>query len=298
MDVRKLTLQKLHFSPLTRAYVNVNDIKNAMESLNIMRQAGFQVNLFDTTSTGIYSLIRKNRKTIDQAYYCLEELRKEGKVVDVSALNVVIAACSNISKRNRYRRDVDMIRALETYKAAEKLGVKPNVETFSSLLLVCLYAKRRDLADQLWKEMLELEIFPTILTYSRMISVICTQNDYEEAFVYLEEMKAKNLLPPRDVYEKIIKRCVHHGDTRALLALEEAESFGHKFSSSFYQDLKSGGLNLELAKKIIGSQKKNFDQQKISSNKNNVKEMPVDNSNIMDEFVDIIASKANKSEQN
>ncbi|CAB5368736.1 unnamed protein product [Rhizophagus irregularis] len=279
MDVRRLKLEKFHFSPLTRAYVNAGDIKNAMESLNIMRQAGFQVGFFDTSSTGLYSLIRKDKRTIDNAYYCLEELHKEGKIVDVSALNVVIAACSNIG----YKRNVDMIRALETYKAAEKLGVQPNVETFSSILLVCLSAKRKDLADQLWKEMLELKIVPSSLAYNRMIAIICTQDDYEEAFAYLEEMKAQNLLPPRSVYERIINKCVRHGDSRAILALEEAENFEYKFPRSFYQDLEDQGFDLGLAKEIIKNQKKNFNQQKISSN--------VNNSDVMNEFVDIIKSQ-------
>ncbi|GBB95499.1 hypothetical protein RclHR1_02550011 [Rhizophagus clarus] len=295
MDDRKLNLQKLHFIPLTRAYVNAGDIKNAMNSLNIIRQAGFQVNSFDTATTGIYSSIRQNNKTIDEAYYYLEELHNEGKIIDVSALNVIIAACANIGKRKMPRRNVDISRALETYKSAEKLGVKPNAETFSSLLFVCHYAKRKDLADQLWKEMLELKVVPSTLTYSRMIAVICTQDDYEEAFVYLEEMKAKNLLPLRSVYEKIIDKCVQHGDTRAVLALEEAENFEHKFPRSFYQDLRAKGFDPELTKKIIESQKKNFDQQKISSTDNSDETTPInDNSNAMDEFVDIIASKANK----
>ncbi|RIA92228.1 hypothetical protein C1645_691860, partial [Glomus cerebriforme] len=294
MDVRKLNLHKLHFIPLIQAYTKVGDIKNAMESLNIIRQAGFQVSLFNASSSGIYSVIRKNNETLDNAYYCLEELHREGKIIDVSAFNVIIAACSNVGKKKR--RYADVVRALETYKAAEKLGVKPNTETFNSLLLVCYYSNRKDLADQLWKEMLELNIIPSVLTYSRMIRIICTRDDYEEVFVYLEDMKSKNLLPSKEIYENIIIKCVLNGDTRAILALEEMQNFNYKLSPLFCSDLKAAGFDMSLLRK----QQRNLDQQNTSSNENIVEtkpNTPIKDSDFMDEFMNIIASKTDENEQ-
>ncbi|CAI2168572.1 15198_t:CDS:2 [Funneliformis geosporum] len=287
MDVRKVKFQKWHFFPLLQAYVKAKEIKKAMETLYIMRNSGLKVSLFDANE--IFLHIRKNSESIDQAYYCLEELHKEGKDIDPTALNVIIAACSNVG--GTPKRNIDMVRAFETYKAAEKLGVKPNTETFNILLLICCLAKQKDVADQLWQEMHDLHIVPIGLTYCRMIKTICTQDDYEEAFTYLEEMKSKNILPSQDVYDNIIKKCVLNGDARAKIALEEMEGFGYELSESLYYYLKDSGLVIKNPNRQQRNVQKKNEGFEASSTPNKT-------SDGMDEFVDTIASlEANKNEQ-
>ncbi|CAG8450497.1 15009_t:CDS:2 [Funneliformis mosseae] len=288
MNVRKVKLQKWHFLPLLQSYIKAKEIKKAMESLHIMRKSGLLISLFDANE--IFLHIRKSAESIDHAYYCLEELHNEGKVIDPTALNVIIAACSNVGGKSK--RNIDLVRAFETYKAAEKLGVKPNTETFNILLLICCFAKQKDVADQLWQEMHELKIVPIGLTYCRMIKTICTQDDYEEAFTYLEEMKSKNILPSQDVYENIIKKCVSNGDARARLALEEMEGFGYGLSETLYGFLNDVGF--------VMNPKKQQQSHRNIQQKNDIFETssttPNKTSDGMDEFVNTIAS-LNKNEQ-
>lgn len=48
-----------------------------------------------------------------------------------------------------------------------------------------------------------------------------TQENYESAFVRLEEMKEKRMTPPERVYDSLVRRLVGAGDARAEMALED-----------------------------------------------------------------------------
>jgi len=78
--------------------------------------------------------------------------------------------------------------------------------------------------------MKEAKIKPDARTYERLIVLCLTGETYEDAFFYLEEMKAENLSPPLSVYEAIIQRCVLEKDRRYAVAVKELEEFGYRVS--------------------------------------------------------------------
>lgn len=253
---RKVSLESHHLEPLLEAFIRDNDLKQAMNMLSIMRSTGLEVNV--KTVTPIIEAIQTDIELIDKAYYALEALHSEGKPVDTVAFNAIIIACRDVRPRSkgvvgvnqedqgmtrRFISNADLHRAVETYKAAEKLDVKPDVHTFNALLNVCVAAQHRELGEQFWKEMKEKGIRPTIESYRRMIFLICSQisDDYEDAFIYLEEMKSQNMLPTPSIYERIIKKCVQHDDARAKIALEEMDNFGYRPSATLKDLLRYGG---------------------------------------------------------
>ncbi|CAG8524757.1 14910_t:CDS:2 [Dentiscutata heterogama] len=220
---RKVSLDKWHLEPLLEAFINDNDIKQAMDMLSVMTAAGVKPN--SRTALPIVAAISKNVESIDKAYYSLEELVKD-----------------------------DIHRAVETYKSAEKLGVKPDVHTFNALLGVCFSAQHRELGQQFWTEMQRAGIQPDSESYRRMIYLCCgTDYDYEDAFVYLEEMKAQNILPSSTIYEKIIKTCINHNDSRAKLALEEMESFGYTIPKDIRNLFENNGVNRTGSNRGVGN---------------------------------------------
>ncbi|CAG8495256.1 5090_t:CDS:2 [Acaulospora morrowiae] len=252
---RNVSLESHHLEPLLEAFIGDNDFKQAMDMLSIMRSTQIDVNI--RTAAPIVDAIQNDVELIDKAYYALEELHNEGKKIDIVALNSIIIACRDVRKRvnaddleknntadaGKFISNPDVHRAVETYKAAEKLGVTPDVHTFNALLNVCVAAQHRELGEQFWKEMKNKGIRPTIESYRRMVFLCCSQlnDDYEDAFVYLEEMKAQNMLPTPTIYERIIRKCIQHDDARAKIALEEMENFGYKPSSALQDLLRYGG---------------------------------------------------------
>ncbi|CAG8490899.1 7769_t:CDS:2 [Acaulospora colombiana] len=284
---RNVSLESHHLEPLLEAFIGDNDLKQAMDMLSIMRSSQIDVSL--KSAAPIVDAIQTDVELIDKAYYALEELHKEGKKVDVVALNAIIVACRDVRKKidassseknnstntKKFVSNPDVHRAVETYKAAEKLEVTPDVNTFNALLNVCVAAQHRELGEQFWKEMKKMGIRPTIESYRRMIFLCCSQlnDDYEDAFIYLEEMKAQNMLPTPTIYERIIRKCVQHDDARAKIALEEMENFGYKPSPALQDLLRYGGqspiLQREWGLRNIDKQHKRGDMYHENNNSNN-----------------------------
>jgi len=224
------TWQEHHFAPVVEAFCRAGNIREAFATLTLMRSSDIEPVL--ETAYPIYREIVKNTDKVDEAWAILEDMKKEGRAVDVVAYNALIQACVGLG---------DLQRALGTYKAAEELGVKPDVETFNLLLYACIAASHRELGDRLLTEMREASVRPNIRTYERLIVLCLTQPTYEEAFYYLEEMKSTNLVPTASIYEAIIRKCCHMGDTRYHLALEEMKETGYEVSAKLQQYIDNGG---------------------------------------------------------
>ena len=219
-----------HFAPLVEAFCRAGDIREAFASLSLIRQHGVDPTL--ETAYPIFQAISESDEKVDAAWATLEDLKKEGRDIDVVAYNALIQGCVAIG---------DLQRALGTYKAASDLGVQPDIETYNLLLSACIAAQHRELGDRLLTEMRESNIKPNERTYERLIVLCLTQATYEDAFYYLEEMKSVKLRPTQAIYEAIIRKCVYVGDTRYKLAVEEMGEAGFVVSKWLQDFIDNGG---------------------------------------------------------
>ncbi|CAO3689733.1 unnamed protein product [Rhizopus stolonifer] len=206
-----------YFTPLMEAFLVKDDLKSAFNVLDIMRVSGVP-----PTMNAIFALretLSKDIETIDKAYYILEELKKEKKQVDITAFNVVVAACADAG---------DVERTVSTYREADKLNVKPDVDTYNSILDVCIKARVDKMDEVVISEMKKANISPNVDTYMKMIELSCDRVNYEEAFNYLETMKEYGILPPQRCYTMLAQKLSYNKDPRFHLVLEEMETFGYK----------------------------------------------------------------------
>lgn len=224
--------QEHHFAPVIEAFTRETKIKEALEMLSIIR--GHGIDPVTETAHPIYQAIQKDSDGVDAAWAYLEQLHEEGKIVDVTALNVIIQASVAIG---------DLQRAVGTYKTAADLNVNPDVDSFNFLLSGCIMAEHRELGDRLLAEMKEARVKPDVRTYERLIVLCLTQPIYEDAFFYLEEMKGEGYLPPANVYEAIVRKCVQVGDTRHKLAVDEMLECGYEISPNLKSFMVSGGVH-------------------------------------------------------
>jgi pentatricopeptide repeat protein len=206
-----------YFVPLMEAFVAKDDLKSAFDVLDIMRVSGVPPSMRSTLS--VSEKISSNIETVDKAYYLLEEMKKEGKPVDVTAFNIVIAACG-LAK--------DIGRSVATYREAANLGVVPNVDTFNAVLDACIQTDMKGMGQIVIDELKKAKVAPNVDTFSKMISLVCRQSNYEDAFVYLEEMKSHGVIPPRRCYIVLAKKLANERDPRFHIALEEMETYGYK----------------------------------------------------------------------
>ncbi|KAI9060300.1 hypothetical protein FKP32DRAFT_1595693 [Trametes sanguinea] len=219
-----------HIAPVIEAMCQHNELKEALIMLNYMRQNDIIPTL--ETATPILKLVSKDTDAVDHAWGQLEVLYEEGHDVDVVGLNVVIQGAIVLR---------DLQRAVGTYKACDRLGVKPNIDTYNLLLLGCVDAHHRELGDRLLSDMKEAGIKPDQTTYERMVRLCLTQSTYEDAFFYLEEMKTLGMVPPVTVYEALVRKLYSVGDVRYKIALEEMTECGYDISIRLKSFIESGG---------------------------------------------------------
>ena len=162
--------QEQHLVPLLEAYVTAGQLPQAITVISAIRAAGMIPSI--VTAEPIISALN-TVELIDEAFYALEDMRKAGNAVDVTAVNAVIEASVRLG-------DLQRVRA--TQAAAGELGVSPNLETFNIVLSGCIEARHRPLGDTVLVEMAALSIVPDSSTYCGLIRLCLTQTKYEDTW--------------------------------------------------------------------------------------------------------------------
>jgi pentatricopeptide repeat protein len=167
-----------HYEALLTAYAGSGDIKTAFRILAIMSKAQLEPDM--NTTRPIFIHLSGSIELCQRAWADLKSLSEEGHVIPVTAANVILEATWEVGYFDQ---------AVALYKELhEIIETGPNVETFNTLLQGANYAGRKDLCMFLASEMAVLDIKPNQLTYDRLILACLKEEDYEDAFRYLEEM--------------------------------------------------------------------------------------------------------------
>lgn len=209
-----------HYEALITAYIGSSDLKSALQILGIMKKAGLEPT--DGTTRSIYTHISTTERLPADAFKILQSLKKEGQTVPTAAVNVILEA--SVSQGH-------LQGAVEQYKALHTICPNgPNTATFNNLLQGCAKTfGNKDLAMFLASEMAALGIRPNVMTYDRLVLVCLMEDDYEDAFRYMDEMKRTfgNSELRTGTLHALVKRCVAVGDERAWSLLNELEGKGH-----------------------------------------------------------------------
>jgi pentatricopeptide repeat protein len=228
---QKAQLGEHHFSPLIEAMCRQSQIKDALQVLMRMDNAG----ITPTTETTypIFKHIIEDAERLETACNHLEDLQQEVKVpFPVAAFNCIIQASISLG---------DLQRSIGLYNSFSEFKVKPDVNTYNLLLGGCIATTHRELGDKLLLDMRNARVLPDARTYERLIVLCLTQTNYEDAFFYLEEMKEQKMIPSLNIYESLIRKCVTMGDTRYRLAVDELLECGYRVDSTLQAFIDTGG---------------------------------------------------------
>jgi pentatricopeptide repeat protein len=211
-------------APLIECFSNAGRISEAIQAVGMMRDHGIEP--LPSTCEPLISALGQSHQHLDAGALVLDDLRREGKTVDLVVANALIEACIRLR---------DLPRALQTYKDLDRLGLAPNSRTFDSLLSGCVASAQIKLASGLWTEMSDLGIQPTQETREHLLLLSLARKsdpDFEGAFERLEALKASGLVPSRRVYVELAFALVAAADPRGLLVVDEMEAIGHRPSRS------------------------------------------------------------------
>lgn len=232
LAARRSALSPFHYEALLTAYTEAQDAKTAFRILTIMAKAGLEPH--STTTRPLFLYLSKDDRLPDKAWQVLKSLHQDGHVIPTAAVNVVIEAKLYTGLFGQ---------AVEFYKELHTICESgPNTETFNILLQGSTRQSNKSMAMFFASEMRALGLKPDRLTYDRLILVCSHDDDYEDAFRYLEEMTTvgadkvedgqKGWWMRRGTATCLAQRCAKAGDARVWHLLDVTEK----------RDLDQGGL--------------------------------------------------------
>lgn len=223
LSSRRSSLSSYHYEALLTAYAGSGDFKTAFRILSIMSKAGFDTDSSNTRPLFLH--LSQSSDSCSLAWKATTELHEEGHVIPPAAANVILESLITL----------DLFQdAAELYKSLYiTCEAGPNTDTFNILFQARTVPK--DQAMFLAAEMKALNIKPDPLTYDRLILICLRQEDYEDAFRYLEEMTAAAVGTPEQKHDWwmrggtvsiFVKRCALAGDSRAWTLLDKMKERG------------------------------------------------------------------------
>lgn len=221
-----LEAREYHYAPVLEAFCSTGDLPEALQVLDAMRTHGGVSPTLATARPLVDSIVqRRDIRWVDAGFDALEALHVKGQRIDVAAFNAVLKAAEEYG---------DLKRAVVIYRQAGSFGVKPDVETFNTLLSACVKAGAKEQGELVLKDM-ETALGPASKdadTFQHLIDLYLSHHDFEPAFNYLEEMKEARHRPPLAVYENLVKACWEKSDERFRDVIEEMRLGGYKPSGT------------------------------------------------------------------
>jgi pentatricopeptide repeat protein len=226
LSSRRTALSPYHYEALLAAYTGSRDLSTAFRILGIIQKAGFEPD--SSTTRPLFTYLSSHKSIPIKAWKVLESQFKEGHTIHIAGINVVIEACIAVGQFDH---------GIELYKELHMLcEAGPSIETFNILLQGAGKRRAKDSAMFLAAEMIALGIKPDFLTYDRLVVVCLNEDDYEDAFRYLEEMVEtgkdkfengqKGWWMRRGTASAMVRKCAQAGDKRAWDILAEMERRG------------------------------------------------------------------------
>ncbi|KAH7108284.1 hypothetical protein BKA62DRAFT_681732 [Auriculariales sp. MPI-PUGE-AT-0066] len=227
-------IQEYHLAPLVEAFVVAGQLKIAMQTLSFMRSHGTPPTMQTASSIIAYITDGTSIERIDAAFNMLDDLHVDAGVVDIVAMNAVVAAAVAMG---------EFARAVGIYNSAGDWGIKPDVETFKIVLGGCLVQKKREHTARIFEHMEKFNIVLDADIHEALIKIelLAIDGYYEDAFWRLEEMKGAGFKVPKKLYEELAKTCVNHKDIRHKLVIEEMKSLGHEISQDLTDYIQRSG---------------------------------------------------------
>ncbi|KAL0142846.1 hypothetical protein V8B55DRAFT_1350665 [Mucor lusitanicus] len=230
------TYRECHFAPLLDAFASTGDIANTFKVFSSMRKIGIIPD--KKTALPVAYKIGRDINAIHKAKEALQDMADRGEPVDVTAFNLVIHAFA-------FNRKYDD--AISLYGQAKRLGVAPNSETLDATLDACIHCKDAELGVSIYQECVSRGIKASATSLSKMVTLMCTQEDYEDAFTYLERMKKLNMIPLRGCYFKLVKTLSRANDPRLDIALEDMRAYGYDTSTHMHEFMEREEEKRDLA---------------------------------------------------
>ncbi|KAJ1958623.1 hypothetical protein EC988_000198 [Linderina pennispora] len=234
-------MQEHHLEPLFEALVQKTQWLPALRVLETMRSAGH-----GAEPATVRCLMRKlqGAKAEELTEHVFSLLASHSAelphAISTATLNALVGA---LAKSRCVEAALDR---LDRWFGA--LHVSRDIHTYELALQGCERARNKATAEVLFARLLDEDrLAPSQRAYEAMLGTCLTQYVYEDAFVYLESMKAHGMVPGWKTYSKIVRRCARVADPRAHTAMQEMRDLGYVVPRALASFVATGGRSARQA---------------------------------------------------
>ncbi|KAJ6586863.1 hypothetical protein DFH09DRAFT_1027747 [Mycena vulgaris] len=222
LQVLEIPWGEHHLASLFEAFCRAQNFEGALTTLSLMRTSDMNPTVQSTFP--LTHAVRQNPDILPDLWTNLAQAKKAGHPVDLSAFNGLLHASVSTQPLSR---------ALADYNTLKLYGFTPNAETFHTFIDGCLSAGNIAYGELAFRQLKEAGAVMDHDVFGKMIALHLTQDTYDDAFLYLEDMQSAGHVPEQHLYEAIVLKCAAVQDPRYLVALEEMKDVGHSINPDF-----------------------------------------------------------------
>lgn len=184
----------VHLIPAWEAFCEAQQFDKAMHMLGELRARGAE-------TPPMARLMRKAAESVDALERATSALLAAPRPMPTAAWVTVMYAAAELQH-------------MSTARILAYAVPQPTNGIIQAWLECCLQTKDMVEAERAWSFMHEQGIVPTATCFERIARMHLMQEQYEQAFMLLEETKQRALVPTRRMYAAMIWTCWQHNDER------------------------------------------------------------------------------------
>merc|ERR1719379_1830780 len=235
------------FGSLIKAYGHAQDIDGVWRCWKEMRSR--HIRPTSITMGCMVEAVVTNGDT-EGAYELIHQMQDDEQCCE--AVNSVIY-CSVLKG---FAREKKLQRVWAVHEEMVLRRVEISVVSFNTILDACARCGRMDQMPHIQEEMEKLGVRPNVITYSAMLKGYCRMGDVQTGFTILRRMKEESSVRPDEImYNTLIDGCVQSNLVdEGLKLLEEMQREGVKpsnFTLSILVKMMSRSRNLDGAFAIV-----------------------------------------------
>ncbi|XP_043719272.1 pentatricopeptide repeat-containing protein At2g15980 [Telopea speciosissima] len=159
-------------------------------------------------------------RKIDRATAIVWLLRSRGIYPTISTCNLLIRSVSQLKGCDAgFAFYKEIFGFDDEIRSKLRVTVRPNVQTFNTLMLSFYQDGRMEKVEELWVEMVKFNCSPNVFSYSALMAAFCDEGKITEALKLWEEMRKKQVEPDVTAYNTLICGFCKNGQ------MERAEQF-------------------------------------------------------------------------
>jgi pentatricopeptide repeat protein len=240
-----IKVQEYHIAPilLCLEQAQPDDIGYAFALLHLMAEE--EITPTGATTQPVVRMLYASNEIRTHAIEWLKTKATSAKNVSIHAWNCLIAAQTGAISSSSITPP-QLQQAISLLHDADSFGISPDTRTYNLLLRGCMRLKHPEMGKNLYRMMLDRSVERNGETHERLILLTLFQEDYEDAFLHLEQMQTERFVPSALVLMAMARKCAGKADARWRTCVQRMERLGYPIDEEWLQSIMVRPITTEV----------------------------------------------------